>query len=81
MLNVLFFAQLRERLGCERLVADDVADVAGLVGRLATERGPVWESALAQEDLIVAVNQVVVGRDARLAAGDEVAFFPPTTGG
>ena len=68
MLNVLFFAQLRERLGCERLLAEDAADVAGLVGWLASERGPAWEAALAQEDLIVAVNQVVVGHDARMQA-------------
>ena len=81
MLSVLFFARLRERLGCERLTVDAADDVGALVRRLAAERGADWASALAEDEVVVAVNQVVAGPETRLAPGDEVAFFPPTTGG
>lgn len=84
MIRVLFFASLREQLGCPGLELAPVApncDVRALLARLVAEHGEAWAEAFAQENLIVAVNQHVVDRDAPVADGDEVAFFPPVTGG
>jgi molybdopterin synthase sulfur carrier subunit len=45
-------------------------------------RGGVWADELsASRNFRVAVNQTVSGRDQPLRAGDEVAIFPPVTGG
>ena len=81
MINVLFFASLRERLATERLQEPFVPDltVAALRSRLAS-RGSVWETALSGR-LLVAVNQDIVSDSQLLRDGDEVAFFPPVTGG
>ena len=44
-------------------------------------RGEPWPALAATKNLRVAVNQQMVGFDAAIKAGDEVAFFPPVTGG
>ncbi|WP_074012719.1 molybdopterin synthase sulfur carrier subunit [Candidatus Sodalis sp. SoCistrobi] len=72
MITVLFFAQVRELTGVERLSVDaGFASVEALRQALALEPGK----------LLAAVNQSLVTADHPLAAGDEVAFFPPVTGG
>jgi molybdopterin synthase sulfur carrier subunit len=48
---------------------------------LLAARGGAWESLLTLRNLRYAVNQQMVGLDSPLQAGDEVAFFPPVTGG
>ncbi len=69
---MLFFAQVRELTGVERLSVDaGFASVEALRQALALEPGK----------LLAAVNQSLVTADHPLAAGDEVAFFPPVTGG
>jgi molybdopterin synthase sulfur carrier subunit len=40
-----------------------------------------WDKLLSQATLMVAVNQTISNKTATLASGDEVAFFPPVTGG
>ncbi|MFV2384055.1 molybdopterin synthase sulfur carrier subunit, partial [Escherichia coli] len=40
-----------------------------------------WALALEDGNLLAAVNQTLVRRDRALTDGDEVAFFPPVTGG
>ncbi|MER2545690.1 MAG: MoaD/ThiS family protein, partial [Candidatus Accumulibacter phosphatis] len=52
----------------------------GLLGFLA-QRGGAWEHLAEIRNLRQAVNQEMVGRDAPIGAEDEVAFFPPVTGG
>jgi len=83
-MKVLYFAWLRERAGvAEETVAppEPVDDVAGLVDWLR-QRGGGPATALADLDAVrVAVNQVYVGLDHPVADGDEIAFFPPVTGG
>jgi molybdopterin synthase sulfur carrier subunit len=82
-LKILFFAGLREALGVgsESLAwSDDVATVGALRDNLAA-RGEPWSALATTKNLRVAVNQQMVGFDAPLSAGDEVAFFPPVTGG
>ncbi len=83
MLKILYFASVREQLGqgSEELpLPAGVVDVAGLLGFLA-QRGGVWERLAEIRNLRQAVNQEMVGRDAPIGAEDEVAFFPPVTGG
>ncbi len=81
--KVLFFAGLREALGTgsESLVLPaGVATVGALRDHLVS-RGGQWAALANMKNLRVAVNQQMVGLDAPLMAGDEVAFFPPVTGG
>jgi molybdopterin synthase sulfur carrier subunit len=84
MLNILYFARLKETLGqgAERIeLPPDVIDVAGLTALLRA-RGGVWEQELAvSRPVRVAVNQDMARGDTRVTDGDEVAFFPPVTGG
>jgi len=82
--KVLFFASLREQLGATAMEVDLPAD-ATTVGALRAHlrgRGDAYESALGEKKALrMAVNQEMVQASAPLKAGDEVAFFPPVTGG
>ena len=83
MLKILYFASVREKLGQSGEELDlpaEVTDVAGLIEFLA-RRGGAWESLTTVRNLRYAVNQQVVTLAAPLRPGDEVAFFPPVTGG
>ena len=81
MITVLFFASYRDRLGCEQLELDSSAtDVTTLKTELA-ERGELWKTTLLDRKTLVAVNQVMTKDSATINDGDEVAFFPPVTGG
>ncbi|WP_058913879.1 molybdopterin synthase sulfur carrier subunit [Entomohabitans teleogrylli] len=81
MIKVLFFAQVRELVGCDELqIEQPVADVEAL-RQLLEQRGDRWALALEPGKLLAAVNQTLVAFDHPLSAGDEVAFFPPVTGG
>lgn len=81
--QVLYFASVRERMGLssEKVMVPEGARVSGLRQQLCA-RGEVSQEALSvQKGLRVAVNQSMVQDDVSLSAGDEVAFFPPVTGG
>ena len=81
MINVLFFAQVRELVGCDSVELEPrYSDVEQLRAFLAGQ-GHRWELALESGKLLAAVNQTLVSFDTPLADGDEVAFFPPVTGG
>lgn len=80
--TVLYFARLSEQLGLRQetvSVPEEIASLAALRGWLAA-RGERW-SPLADANLRMALNQQIIKQDAPLKAGDEVAFFPPVTGG
>ena len=83
-LTVLYFAWLRERTGVaeERVaVPAGAASVTGLVDWLAA-RSPGHAAAFADRGVVrCAVNQEFADPATRLHPGDEVAFFPPVTGG
>jgi len=83
-LKILYFAWLRARVGvAEEQVPlpADVRDVAGLLAWLQA-RGPRYAEALRDLSVVrVAVNQDYVGTAHPIADGDEVAIFPPVTGG
>ncbi len=81
-LRVLYFAALRDAVGKageDFELPAGIDTVADLRRHLAAQPGT---GALATfKNLRCAVNQSMVGFDAVLRAGDEVAFFPPVTGG
>lgn len=83
-LRLLYFAWLRERIGtAEEEVAppQGTATVAALVAWLRT-RGPGYEAAFGTAAPVrCAINQDFAQPDSAIAPGDEVAFFPPVTGG
>jgi len=81
MIQVKFFASLREQLATSQLeLAAEYPTVEALRQALAA-RDSHWQRALAAESVLVAVNQSVQSWSTPLADGDEVAFFPPVTGG
>lgn len=81
MIKVLFFAQVRELVNTDSLTLDgSFENVAALRAHLAAQ-GDRWALALDEGKLLAAVNQTLVELTLPLADGDEVAFFPPVTGG
>ena len=83
MIEVLYFAGLREALGCSREIVglpDGIRTVGTLRDYLAA-RGEPWENLATAKNLRAAVNHAMAGPDAGIRSGDEVAFFPPVTGG
>ena len=82
-IKLLYFASLREALGSsgeELLLPGEVSNVASLKTYLAA-RGVAWQALTQSRSLRAAVNQQMAGPEAKIADGDEVAFFPPVTGG
>lgn len=87
-LDVRFFAELREQVPEPELQLElaqltrsgQARNVAGLIAWLS-EQQPAYAQALARPSLLVAVNQRMSDSSCELKAGDEVAFFPPVTGG
>ncbi|MEC6822610.1 MULTISPECIES: molybdopterin synthase sulfur carrier subunit [Photobacterium] len=81
MINVLFFAQIKELVGVDKIeVAAEFATADDLRQALLS-RGDKWQLALESGKLLVAVNQTICHLDTAIKDGDEVAFFPPVTGG
>ncbi len=84
MIEVRYFARLREVLGTDAESLSlplNVRDVAGLTAYLQG-RGEVWARELGVGRAFrVAVNQDMAAPDSVLRDGDEIAFFPPVTGG
>ncbi len=82
-LKVLYFASLRETLGKSSeqfALPAGVASVGQLHAHLLA-RGDAWQALAGTKNLRVAVNQDMATMDTPLRDGDEVAFFPPVTGG
>lgn len=83
MIEILFFARIREQLGVDRLqwpLASAVS-LAQLRQQLIEQRGELWQSVLMADNILISLNQTVVAEQAIVNQGDEVAFFPPVTGG
>lgn len=84
MIKVLYFARLRESLGLsgeELDLSTGITTVTGLMTLLAA-RGEPWQQEFdGCHPLRAAVNQTLVPNSEPIKDGDEVAFFPPVTGG
>jgi molybdopterin synthase sulfur carrier subunit len=84
MIRILYFASLREALATDSEQLDwtgELSSVAQLRDHLAA-RGGRWAEALDPARVVLAaVNQEMAAPGQSLRNGDEVAFFPPVTGG
>ena len=83
MIKVRFFARIRESLGREGVdiefdsAMNSIADVIDRVCAL----NPEWESVVRDNSVLVALNQEMTHLQAKVLDEDEVALFPPVTGG
>lgn len=84
MITIRFFASLRETLGTGTRELDktpEITLVMDVVEALVRDNGEEWREVLLQGQALVAVNQTMADFGTAVADGDEVAFFPPVTGG
>ena len=84
MANILYFASLAEDLGTrsEQLDISDGCDTVADLVALLRARGEPFASAFDGETrILVAVNQEMTDPGAGISDTDEIAFFPPVTGG
>ncbi|MCW8835341.1 MAG: molybdopterin converting factor subunit 1 [Rhodospirillales bacterium] len=83
-MKILYFAWLRSKVGISEediSPPGDVSDVGGVIEWLR-QRGEGYEAAFADLSVVrAAVNQEYVGFDHPVSQGDEIALFPPVTGG
>lgn len=82
MIKVVFFAQLKEILGVSSVNCDiqnmgTVDDVFSLL----SEQLDNWQGNIEKSQCLCAVNHTLVDFEHPVKSGDEVAFFPPVTGG
>lgn len=82
MIKVLFFARIREQLNTEsiELQARDGL-TTGCIREQLSKTDNIWQKTMAENNLLIAVNQEVTDWQKQVNDGDEVAFFPPVTGG
>jgi molybdopterin synthase sulfur carrier subunit len=84
MVKIQYFASLRETLGTqgeELALPAQVKDVAQLASYLSQGRSGEWAALEDPSRVLIAVNQTIVERSHPLEGAEEVAFFPPMTGG
>ena len=81
MLKVLFFAQTRELVGIDSLEIEAKFQTAEQLRQHLSERGSKWALALESGKLLIAINQTISPLASEIKDGDEIAFFPPVTGG
>jgi molybdopterin synthase sulfur carrier subunit len=83
-INLKFFASVREAVGTsgETIELPEGVATVGAVRDLLTARGGAWAEALGQQRALrMAFNHQMCPPETPIAAGGEVAFFPPVTGG
>jgi sulfur-carrier protein len=84
MVTVLYFARLREALGTgsEQIALPAAGVDLATLQKTLVSRGGAWAQAFGQlKSIRAAVNQEMASPDTLVKDGDEVAFFPPVTGG
>ncbi|MFK7863989.1 MAG: molybdopterin converting factor subunit 1 [Pseudohongiellaceae bacterium] len=84
MLRIQYFANVREQMGVEGQempLSSSIRTVADLMTALESEEPKFAAVVVGTKSLLVAVNQTVVEKSYVLSDDDEVAFFPPMTGG
>ncbi|WP_339720256.1 molybdopterin converting factor subunit 1 [uncultured Paraglaciecola sp.] len=86
MLTILFFGHLKEVLKTESIQVDlavnsDAITTVSKLRNMLQSKGEMWSEYLAYGKALVAVNQEMTSDATVLKEGDEIAFFPPVTGG
>ena len=82
MLKILYFAKLRDELGTKEETLDwqdNYITINDIKSQLI-QRGDPWQSAL-EGTVLHALNHQIVQPEHLINDGDEIAFFPPVTGG
>lgn len=83
-INLFYFARLKENLGISHETISiplQIGSIAELISWQAS-RGEVWhEEFKIGNSLRAAINQTLVTETAKVESGDDIAFFPPVTGG
>jgi molybdopterin converting factor subunit 1 len=78
--KVLFFARLREKMGIKEIdFSLDQSVTLDQFQALLMEKYPIFADL--PQPIIVAINQEIAQPEQLVSVGDEVAFFPPVTGG
>ncbi len=81
-ITIRFFARLREELDTEQLTLPAEPDLTtGAILATLAERGGAWAQLQGDQPVMIGVNQTMAKLSTQVQAGDEVAFFPPVTGG
>ncbi len=84
MADLLYFASLRERLGAakEQLTLPENVQCIGDLKNYLSSRGGIWADTFTDNtEVLVSVNQQMVDNQSSIQDDDEIAFFPPVTGG
>lgn len=84
-IQILYFARFREKLGCDgesfALPADRDTSVQSVLDVLVA-RGGIWQELFdCEKGVMTAINQEMVSRETLVYDEDELALFPPVTGG
>ena len=81
-ITVRFFARLREELETEQLAIEARPGLtAGEVMADLARRGGAWSQLQGEQPVMIAINQTMAKPGSGVQAGDELALFPPVTGG
>ena len=84
MITILYFASLREQLNTSREQLECPAGVSsiGELRQWLCQRGSTWAQVLDEDALVMmSLNHSMSDASASISEGDEIAFFPPVTGG
>jgi len=83
-INLLYFASLKEKLDCDKEhleLSDNIKTIEDLKV-LLSQRGKQWDDSFKSDhSLLVSINQQIANDLSTINEDDEIAFFPPVTGG
>jgi len=82
MVSIRFFAGFREKIGAEKIEVSvpDETTLADFITRLESDY-PEISALIEKNKATIAVNHEIVDMDQTISDGDEIALFPPVSGG